>query len=380
VKRLLLFPALALTISLAGCTKLDQGKARVDSAIDRTEQLAREFTYSEKAGSHSTVVTGSVQDDLRYSVAATVDGTAAASEVVVDDARAMRVADASLLQNLTVTGAGARLPAVAITGVPVAAGGSPSPAAGATPAASPTAGSIAEQVNGPAATVPAGVPGALQSGLWVVDKAGAAALTAGANQVQVVGKNPLLDALTSLEYVRTAVDQASDVAKFNPESETYRPKLDPFPRPAAGTTRYDVVPPILKPRSKNGSGQLQLSLPDTTFFRLMAVYVKDGVVVEVREKIDIVLRLEDVQSNLQARLGDFVKVGQGASVQTQASALETTLNRQLPLAGKPPIRLRELEVRFANLGHPAPVAVPDGAVPGDLSGVGAHGQLLYEHR
>ena len=340
----MLLPVLVPMLLLAGCTKVDQSKAIVLSAIERTEQLARQFTYTDSAGGHTTVVKGDVQDDFRYSLAATVDGRAAASEVVDDDARAMQVTDKSLLPKL----------ASAAASAPVTV------------------------VSGQVTSTPAAVPAALSSGQWVVDQAGAVGLAATSSLDQPVGTNPLFDALTALEYVKTAVSAGADVTKFNPESETYRPKLDPFPHPSGDTLRYDVVPPILQPKSTGAGGQLQLSLPDNTFFRLMAIYVRDGMVVDVREKIDIVTRLEDVQSNLEARIGDFVNVPSSATLQQQAGALLYTLNRQLPRIGRPPIRLRDMELDFTSLGSAQPVSLPQNATTGSLAAVDAHGQLLYE--
>ena len=354
MKRLLLLPALLGSVSLVGCAKVDQSKAVVLAAIDRTEQQSREFTYTEKASGVKTVVKGVVQDDLRYSLAATVDGTAVASEVVLDDTRALQVQDGRVLQQIT-----SATQAATAAGAAAAAS-----ASGSAPAA---------------AAAPAQVPAALTTGGWVVDKAGATGLVAGSSSdIQLVGRNPLLDSITSLEYTRAAINAATDVVKFNPESESYRPKLDPFPRPASGTLRYDTVPPILSPRSSGTGGQLRLAPPDVPFFRLMAIYVRSGRVVEVRERIDVATRLRDPQSNLAARLGDFIKVNQGASTSDQAAALTTALNRQLAQTGKPLIRLRDMDLQFTSIGHSGSVSIPADAAPGDLSAVGAHGQLLYQ--
>ena len=350
---------------LTGCTKVDQSKTHVLDAIDKTEQLAREFTYTDNSGGHTATVSGVVQDDLRYSVAASIDGKPAASEIVVDDARALQVTDPTLLSNLTSARAG------------VAAANPAAIAPAATPAASPSPSAAAlGGVQAPAP--PAPVPEALRLGQWVLDKAGASGLTASSTGGQQVGRNPLLDAITALEYLRASVNAGSDVTKFNPESETYRPKLDPFPHPSSDTVRYDVVPPALPVRSAGAGGQLQTAIPDTPFFRIMAIYVKNGLVVDAREKIDIVTRLEDPQSNLETRLGDFVNVPADASLQVQAAALQVSLNHQLARLAKPQLRLRQMELRFTSLGHAGAVALPDGASEASLSGVDAHSQLLYE--
>ena len=390
----MLLCAVLSTVFLTGCTKVDQSKAKVLDAIDRTEQLAREFAYTDSSGGHTTVVRGTIQDDLRYKLVASVDGTQAASEVVVDDARAMQVTNTALLKDLATTRGGSTVLSPASVAPTAAAtpsassspssspSASPSPSSSAAPsasaAASPAPSTIAGVTAPAAPAAPAAVPAALQSGQWVLDQAGAAGLTAVSLGTQTVGKNPLLDSLTALEYVRAAVNAGQNVTKFNPESETYRPKLDPFPRPSSGVIRYDVIPPILQPRSNGAGGQTQLAVPETPFFRIMAVYIRNGMVVEAREKIDIATRLLDPQSNLQARLGDFVSLPSTASVDQQASALQTFLNQQLARTGKPLLRQRTMDLAFISLGHAASVSLPAEATAGNLSGVDAHGQLLYE--
>lgn len=363
--------ALILTITSAvvvtGCAKVDQGRDKVIQALDRTEQMARDFMYTEEAGGHRTVVTGSVEDDLRYRVEATVDGSPAGSEIVLDDARALRVTDPALLARMTAVkaGFGAGTPApVPTTSASPAPGASASPAPGASPS--------------PAAV--AAVPDALKSGGWVVDKKGATTVVATSGLSDVVGANPLADSITALEYIRRALREAQSVDKFNPESETYRPKLDPFPRPAAGVVRYDLVPRVLKASNKGGNGQLEREVPDNAFFRVMSLYIRDGVIIEAREKIDVELRLRDPQSNLEARVGDYAKMPDGTSLHDQVGPVLTALNTQLTRTGRPPIRQRTLDLQFTSLGHSGTVELPAGATEGSLAAVAPHGQLLYERQ
>jgi hypothetical protein len=218
------------------------------------------------------------------------------------------------------------------------------------------------------------VPDALRSGQWVLDRHGASKLISGVASQQV-GLDPLFDSLTTLEYVRAAVGTAADVQRFNPESESYRPKLDPFPRPSAGILRFDLVPPVLTPRQTNTG--LQRDLPDTAFFRLMAVYMRDGIIVEVRERIDIETRLNDPQSNLETRIHDYLNDPPSA-INQQAVRLLQALNQQLVRTGKPAIRPREMDLRFTALGHAARVQLPQGASEASLAAVGDHGQVLFE--
>ncbi|MHB8507254.1 MAG: hypothetical protein ACYDGR_01215 [Candidatus Dormibacteria bacterium] len=365
MRRVLFAVAVLGILGAAGCTKVSVDRDKVTQALDRTESRARDFLYADKAGDATTVVTGSVEDDFRFSLAGTRDGAPLASEVVYDDARALQVNDPALIQAMTRSAASSALP------VPGGLIPSPSPAASPSAGASPSPG---------AATAGASVvPPALLAGQWVLDKTGAAALRSVATQEQVTGKDPLHDAITSLEYVRRAVGEAAGVLRFNPESQSYRPKLDPFPRPGQGTLRYDLVPPILTPKQSNEGG-LSRALPNTAFFRLMAIYVRDGTVVEVRERINIATRLTDPQSNLEARIGDFIKVSSGESIEAQATALGAVLNVKLPQGGQPPIRQRDLDLKFTSLGRSQTVALPSGTTDGDLTAVGGQGQVLFERR
>jgi hypothetical protein len=321
-------------LAAGGCTKVAQDKDRVLGAIDRTEQLARTFTYTDDAAGHKTVVTGAVRDDFRYRAAATVDGQALVAEVVYDDTRALRV-DAVAGSRIVVPG------------------------------------------NAGASTSPVSLP----AGVWVQDPAGASSLLLSVPSTKP-GKDPLADALTALEYVRYSIGQAQTVQKFNPESETYRPRLDPFPRPASGTTRYDLVPPDLPARQRVGTGAnigVLNQVPGVPFFRLMAVYVRDGLVQEVREQISITPRLVDSQSNLEARLNDFTNAATPSDpISRQAAALLFSINRTLAREGQPVLRPRTMDLRFGDLGKPPDVALPAGATQTDLSGLGAYDLLLYE--
>ena len=343
---LLAVAALAAT----GCTRAEQDRDKVLAAIDRTEQLARTFSYSESAAGHRAAVTGAIADDFRYQAALTRDGAAAAAEVVYDDSRALQVQDQALLAGLVDTSRPVALP----VGSTVAAAVDQSPALA-----------------------------ALKQGRWTVDAHGAASLAL-RTLPRDPGAQPFDDALTYLEYVRRAIAEARSqqpVVLFNPESENYRPKLDPFPRPAAGELRYDVVPPDLPARSRVGTGQnigVQNQVPGLPFFRLMAVYVQDGLVKEVREQVSVETRLADPQSNLEARLGDFVSVKPGASLSVQAQALTAAINRELARTLQPLIRPRSIDLKLGRLGQRLAVSLPAGAVPVDLSNLTGDGVLLYE--
>lgn len=336
MKRILAVVLIAAAAS-SGCTKVAQDRDKVIAAIDQTEQLARTYMYTENANGHKTVVTGAIRDDLRYRVDASVDGQPVADEVVYDDTRALKISGA--------------------------AGGS---------------------ILVPSTTTPTGQatqPVALRTGVWLDDPKGAASLLLKAPS-RAPGKDPLADSLTALEYVRFAISQAQTVFKFNPESEAYRPKLDPFPRPAAGVIRYDLLPPDLPARQRVGTGQnigVLNQVPGVPFFRLMAVYVKDGLVQEVREQIAVLPRLADSQSNLEARLNDFTR---GASpnqpLSYQAAALLFSVNARLSREGQPLIRPRTMDLQFSGFGQAPDVTLPAGATQTDLASLGSFDLQLYE--
>lgn len=318
---------------LSGCARVAQDRDVVLSAIDATERLSRSYTYTVSAGAEHITVACIVADDFRYRVDASVDGRPLASEVVVDDARALRLD----------TGGAAAAMAAARGGVPSAAA-------------------------------------KLSTGHWLVDADAASSLAQKPPATRPSG-DPLTDSLVALEYVRASIVQSSAVIRYNPQSESYRPKLDPFPAPEAGTTRYDLVPPDLPPREQVGTGNIGVAnqVPGVAFFRLMAIYVKDGLVQEVREQIAVEPRLDDSQSNHEARLGDFVAgVPQSAPVAEQARALLVAVNRQLVQRGETPVEPRIMHLAFTTLGRAAAVALPQGAATTDLSSLGGHDLLLYE--
>jgi hypothetical protein len=81
--------ALCALLAFGACTRIGTQKDAVGAAIYKTETLARGFTYTEKTRD-TTVVNGAIADDYRYRADETVDGKLIGSEVVRDDARAVR--------------------------------------------------------------------------------------------------------------------------------------------------------------------------------------------------------------------------------------------------------------------------------------------------
>ena len=340
--------AIAAVVMLAGtaCQRVDTQKDALLSAIANTARLARTVSYTETAAGVQTGVELTIADDFRYSATVSVGGESAASEVVVDDARALQVTNSSLLPGLVAAGASAA--AVA-----------PSP--GTTQTATLNV-----------------VPAGLRVGSWVVDPQGGNSLSSAGGQL-APGMDPIYDSLTVLAYTASAVNQSAGIVKFNPESQDYRPQYDPFPRPPPGVVRYDVTTPVLAPRDPSNPFSLTMAAPGAPYFRQMSVYVQGGRVVAMREDIDVAAALRDQRTHLQARIADYgVNLNLSDSFDTQAAQVLARVNHLLAGAHQQPVRERHLVVEFSGFGVSNPIALPVGAVQGDLSGVGAHGQVLYE--
>ena len=307
----------AIVIPLGACAREDQEKDELAAALYRTETLPRRFTFNGLTD-FDVRVRGVIVDDYRYRADATVDGKPYLSEVVVDDARALRAGSKD----------------VATSGLAV--------------------------------------------GTWVVDPKGANTLFDNVPRGQIVSGEPLFDSFEILKYVRRAVGESAGVVQFNPESQDYRPKFDPFPRPAPDEIRYDVATPTLAPRDPTAAAGAS-DLPGARYFRKLSVYVKDGRITAIRERISVEDALNDPRSRIAARMGDYnITLPADAPVKEQAAFLVETLNGSAQTLGRPPITVRDLVVTFEPLATSDEVTLPDGAKRGNLKNVFDHGQVLYE--
>lgn len=310
------FAAVALLALLTtGCKKVGTKKEEVGAAIYKTETVPRTYVYQEDASDKATV-RAQIADDYKYSLTGRF-GRYYADEVVVDDARAQRSNDARFYE------------------------------------------------------------GSLKTGSWVVDPKGANELWSHPSATLKMGDNPLYDALSVLRYVRTAIGEASDVVLFNPESQDYRPKFDPFPRPESGTERYDVVAPALKPRDASTAVGQTSQLPGIRYFRRMALYVRDGRVVEIRERVSVYSALSDPRSHIAARIGDYGITLPKGSLRVQARYLTDAMNSTAQRLGLPEIRERSLDVKYVNFGATPTIHLPSGS-RASLRTFNSLGQVLYE--
>ena len=341
--RRLLVGCLVLVLSaslLSGCKKTNQVKDKVLRFIDATIPLARQFTYADADANKNLTVVGIVEDAFRYKARLSVNGTASWDEVVSDDAVADRFLDASLLpaivtKSLALDGPTqlASLAAqLAAAPPPVSAGGSIS------------------------------AIDALRTGRWLLDPAGAPSPVASAADEALPGNDPIHDAVTVLDYVRAAVQEAPFVKKYDAESlePVYKPTEDPFPKPGPGVDRYDLKEVPLPTSQANGG----IRAPQVANFRKMAVYVQGGHIIEVRERIDVLSKVAIYARNYHVS----VPGGSRASAGEQVAFVTAQYDKQVVPAGGQPLRPRDMTVQFLDLGTPQTVAMPtDDVVSGDAS-------------
>lgn len=317
-----------LGLVTAGCSKQEKDSEEVRSFIDATDTLARRFVYTEKTSDRTVVVQGLVEDDFRYKTKVIQDGADVLEAVVSDDSVAVRFLDPSRIDDWTDE-------------------------------------LVAPEVDQATDLTGIGVFDALRARRWVLDQGGAPAVVIGAEKLEKQGDDPLLDALTTLGYARD-IAQAKDLTpmvKYNPEaiSPTYRADEDPFPAPeeGSGVERYDLFQPKLPSAAQATSGA-QAILPSALNFRKMAVYVKDGKVIQISEYIGLTPRLlRDLRSytlqlidttapeNIRRDFRAEVERRQGDEL---GQFLLQGLNAVLEIAGEDPIRFRSMSLELRDLG------------------------------
>ena len=344
--------ALVTMVFAGACEKRDQDAGKVLRAIDATSPLEHRFVYRvESRSAGKLVVQGIVEDDFRYKLQLSLNDSPAIEEIVDDDAVAVRFLDPGLVDGFT-----DRL----------------------------VVDKVDQKTNVPGATV----ADALKAKRWVLDDAGAPSAVVelreerDSNGTRQQSRDPLFEARTALAYVRRAV--AKNFVKYDPETltPTYRRDEDPFPKPSkgSGVTRYDSIVVDLPSASAATSGSTP-QLPTIGNFRKMAVYVKGGRVIAVREFIGLSRRqLEDltkyVQAIIDATAPDEVSAGFRAQVQKLSSSpddlsdfLLDGLNTFIVSAGRDAIRFRTMSLELQDFGEVADsIALPvDEAVLGDLA-------------
>ena len=336
-------------LGLAGCTsEASTTEKKLRAVLRDTEHLAHRFIYKEtfiaEESKRDTEVVGLVEDDLRYKARLSVDGVAVLDEAVSDDALAVRLIQPTALNEFlrkpSERGKGG-------SGVGTAEPGAP---------AAPTPIGTGDEAPDPAQ--------ALRSRRWVLDKAGAPAVFA-ANPAEGrgVGEDPVLDALDIFAHVERAIDEAAYIAEYNEESiePVYKRDEDPFDKPEKGSEviRYDFAAPKL-PKASDRAGGNQVT-PDVRHFRKMAVYVKDGRVLQVSEVIDVAARLDDLAEVYETKFPKDRDPDEVAAV--AIDALNTIRTGQ----GQDPIRLRTMSYNLKDLGEAVKVDLPTEVVETSLA-------------
>jgi hypothetical protein len=301
---------LVLVVALAG-SACGRDRVRPEDALRaataRVNRQARSIVYRESSAGGTVEARVALADDFRYRAAVDVDGALAFEEIVNDDALAVRVVDV---------------------------------------------GRIGRFLRSAPASGPLAVP---TTGGWVVDPMGAPELHVSTQTADSV-TDPVLDAIEIFDHVQRAVDRGK-LVRFDPEDLQYRPQEDPFPRPESDVIRYD----LLQPRLPRPEGLGVRTLPGIEHFRKLSVYVLDGRVRTVRERIDIVPRLDQLLD-----LYDFPVDRKGSTDEIAAKALEA-LNKARATVGQAPVRERVVTVEVEEGAQPPNVTVPGDARQADLS-------------
>lgn len=348
MKRLILLVGVCLLAgSLASCGSRDEIKEEVLRALHVTENLAYRYVYVDDRSPNlipdappplpDVEVQGLVEDDFRFKARVALNKVTAFDEVVHDDLLAVRFLEPGRLGILV------------------------------------NKEKISEENT---KTEIDGVDSltVLQSRRWVVDESAAPIVTVGRVQEKTLGQDPVLDAITALTYVEEAINQALDVQKFNPDDLTpaYNRSEDTFPKPeeGSGVTRYDLRRPKLPPAGGavfEDSGDI--GRPTTRHFRRMAIYVKDGRIIQVREVVDVRGKfLKDVVRYAKT----FAKVSGASDAQVKqfSDALDSTpeaqrgnlvlegLSTALQAIGDEPILRRNMTLELRDLGKKIAVDLP----------------------
>ncbi|HVV37098.1 MAG TPA: hypothetical protein VHC63_10885 [Acidimicrobiales bacterium] len=316
------------------CAKKNEDKLSLQNMLERSEHASGVFRYSDQTPRTPlnpgglAQVRGLIEDDFRYKARLTVDGTDALDEVVNDDALAVRFLDPSFVSKFT------------------------------------------SRTGGDAAT-----RAFLNARYWVLDETGAPSIGDAAVTDRVIGVDPIVDSLSVVDYTLDAISAAAAVKKFSAEDIDYRPLEDPFPQPAkgSGVTRWDLVPPNLPKADALDTGQASAAnLARVQNFRKMAIYVKDGKVIQIREQIaakfdllnkfnDYIVRLigklnKDQLPSVQRQLAQAKKVGPDVL----EALLNLSLNQVLVSSGEQPVRFRSMIYEFTGQGTKVHADLPAG--------------------
>lgn len=321
--------------SLGACARQHGDQDKALAAIRLTEAKARRFTYVESTEGNRLEVTGAVHDDFRYAAHLKVNGGDMLDEVYDDDSLALRVLDGDRLNT-----------ALGVTGAGTVVGG-------------------------------AKADEALVRHQWVVDAKAAPPLQVANRTGPIGGIDPVDEGFRYLQFAEKAIQEGYTVNRYSADSTDYKPSEDPFPLPKGKSViRYDIVRPwVPRPTAQAGPGSRDT--PSARNFRKMSIYVRNGLVFEIREDTRFAERYKDtidyVRSLLNAtgapaaqrrQFEEQVRTLPRAKVE---AALLDLINTAATASGEQPVRFRTVKFDITQFDGTPDIKVPADAVPGDLA-------------
>jgi hypothetical protein len=338
--------AAVVTTSLTGCgSKERSGEKEVNAAIAATRLEPLRFVYSVSAAKNAFQVQGLVEDDFRYKARLVRDSAPVVDEVVNDDAIAVRFAQPTSI------------------------------------------GAFVDDTQRQSADLKTDLNGVnvidvLRARRWVLDPVGAPLLTSSARSGREIDKDPIFDALGVLSYVEQAMQEADEVHRWDKDdlNPAYRASEDVFPQPSkdSGVKRYDLRRPPLPAIGGTGASAAD-SVPQAKHFRKMAIYVKDGRVIRVMERIEITGKAGDDFIGYLKRFGKQAGVSdaelkqgiadlKGMNDKQRSDALLQVVSIFLSTSGQAPIQPRIMSIDLRDIGDEGISAtLPKDTIKGSLA-------------
>lgn len=338
--------SVALVPALAACSSEKTGFDEVQEAIDASRLEPARFVYTVSTPEDGSFqVQGLVEDDFRYKARLFRGEEAVFDEVVRDDAIAVRFIAPSLL------------------------------------------GAFIDNEQRDRAELDTDLRGvnvvdALSAKRWVLDPAGAPSPTDPSRAVRNIGKDPVFDALGLFAYVEQAMNEAEEVHRWSSDdlNPAYRASEDVFPRPDedSGVERFDLRREGLPPIAVT-TGAADDDRPATKHFRKMAIYVKDGRILRVMERVEVTGTAGDDFVDYLTEFAEQVgvpeeeiesqrRVLEGMSEKERSDTLLSTLNLILDGTGAAPVAVRTMTFDLRDIGEEGIEAtLPNDVIKGSLA-------------
>ncbi|HUZ43141.1 MAG TPA: hypothetical protein VMU63_01960 [Acidimicrobiales bacterium] len=326
------------SVTLAGCQSNEAVYHQVVGDLARTAALPKQFVWIHQTLTGTQSVSAEYEDPYRYDELYSQGGQAAWEEVVRDDAVADRFLDPQAVGNFFASSGSAGSPPTVTPG-----------------AAGPSTGS-----NG----APNVAASALIARHWVLDPTGAPQLPSVGSEIQAEKTDPFYASLVFLTDVEDLITAAPtpQVRQWRPNDvqPVYKPTDDPFPAPPRGVTRFDVYQQPLPLLSSSSPGATP---PPPTLSNLIkvAIYVRSGRVIEIREVVDPVDQLQSLVQNYHLQLPRHL------NRQGQEAFAQQVLNQLDKNSIGPPIQIGQTVWMASDLGQAQSISLPSGAVVANLS-------------